>query len=242
MLLLSDDLITQIIIHSNKDEPVIHFLILRNQIYGTFRHICDSDEVLLHVLLRELRQACKNRYVRSFFEWLSHEAKHQDALCFKGMERLMRQQNPDKGLKLVGDAAAEDFGAKYFFAMLKYCCNPADLEAMALLQEISSGPLPPDKQWKNHNLRRLHYLVNRDLEKIVWWYWLGDGDVDIPLLPIHNPHVCIWAAGCRHYRPETSEIIHHCSAKCRIRHEFDLWTCNFSVTVKYAVSKMNIGM
>jgi hypothetical protein len=48
---------------------------------------------------------------------------------------------PDKGLKLIGDAAAaEDSGAKYFLAMLKYRCNPADPEAMALLQEISSGP------------------------------------------------------------------------------------------------------
>jgi hypothetical protein len=46
----------------------------------------------------------------------------------------MRRQNPDKGLNLIGDAAtAEDFGAKYFLAMLKYRCNPVDPEAMALL-------------------------------------------------------------------------------------------------------------
>jgi hypothetical protein len=32
------------------------------------------------------------------------------------MERLVRWQNPDKGPKLIGDAAAEDFGAKYFFS------------------------------------------------------------------------------------------------------------------------------
>jgi hypothetical protein len=50
------------------------------------------------------------------------------------MVRLMRQRNPDKGLKLIGDAAAaEDSDAKYFLAMLKYRCNPADPEAMALL-------------------------------------------------------------------------------------------------------------
>jgi hypothetical protein len=49
------------------------------------------------------------------------------------MVRLMRRRNPDKGLKLIGDAAAEDSGANYFLAMLKYCCNPADPEAMALL-------------------------------------------------------------------------------------------------------------
>jgi hypothetical protein len=49
------------------------------------------------------------------------------------MERLMRRRNPDKGLKLIEDAAAEDTGAKYFLNMLKYRCNPAGPEAMALL-------------------------------------------------------------------------------------------------------------
>jgi hypothetical protein len=50
------------------------------------------------------------------------------------MERLMRLQNPDKGLKLIGDATAEDTSAKYFLVMLKYRCNPVDPEAMALFQ------------------------------------------------------------------------------------------------------------
>jgi hypothetical protein len=49
------------------------------------------------------------------------------------MKTLMRRRNPDKGLKLIGDAANEDSGAKYFLAMLKYRCNPADPEAVALL-------------------------------------------------------------------------------------------------------------
>jgi hypothetical protein len=53
----------------------------------------------------------KNRYVRSCFEWRFREANHLEALCFEGMERLMRRRNPDKGLKLIGDATAEDFGA-----------------------------------------------------------------------------------------------------------------------------------
>jgi hypothetical protein len=76
------------------------------------------------------------------------------------MVRLMRRRNPDKGLKLIGDAAAaEDSSAKYFLAMLKYRCNPADPEAMALLQEISGGLSPLDGRWKNHNLRRLCNLV-----------------------------------------------------------------------------------
>jgi hypothetical protein len=75
------------------------------------------------------------------------------------MERLMRSRNLDKGLKLIRDAAAEDSSAKYFLAMLKYRCNSADPEAMALLQEISGGPSPRDGRWKNHNLWRLRYLI-----------------------------------------------------------------------------------
>jgi hypothetical protein len=84
------------------------------------------------------------------------------------MESLMRRRNPDKGLKLIGDAAAVDSGAKCFFPMLKYRCNPADPKAMTMLQEISDGPSPPDGRWKNHNLRRLRYLVNQNLYNLAW--------------------------------------------------------------------------
>jgi hypothetical protein len=157
MLLLPDEHLTKIIIHSIKDVAFFHFLNIRNKIYGIFRRICNSDEVLLHVSLRDLREACKNWYVRSCFERCFCEANHPEALCFEGMERLMRRRNPDKGLKLIEDAAAEDSDAKYFLAMLKYHCNPEDPEAMALLQEISGGPSPPDGRWKNPNLRRLRY-------------------------------------------------------------------------------------
>jgi hypothetical protein len=233
------------LIDSIKDVVVFHFLNLRNKICSTFRRICNSDEVLLHMLLRDLRSACKNRYVRSCFERRFHESNHPEALCFEGMVRLMRRRNPDKGLKLIGDAAAvEDCGAKYFLAMLKYRCNPADPEAMALLQEISGSPSPPDGRWKNHNLQRLRYLVKQDLDNIAWLYSPDDGDDDddIPLLPVQNPHICIWEAGCRRYGPDTKEIIHYCSAECRIRHEFDLWTRKFRPAVEYAVSRMNIGM
>jgi hypothetical protein len=149
----------------------------------------------------------------------------------------MRRQNLDKGLKLIGDAAAEDSGAMYFLAMLKYRCNPADHEAIALLQEISGGPSPPDSRWKNPKLRRLCYLVKQDLDNIVWWYWLDDGnDDDILLLPIQNLHICIWEAGCRRYGPDTKEIIHYCSTECRIHHEFDLWTRKFRPAVVYTFS------
>jgi hypothetical protein len=134
MLLLSDELLTKIIIHSIKDVAVFHFLNLHNKICGTFRRICNSDEVLLHVSLRDLREVCKNRYVKSCFERRFREANHSEALCFEGMVRLMRRRDPDKGLKLIGvAAAAEDSGAKYLLVMLKYRCNPADHEAMALL-------------------------------------------------------------------------------------------------------------
>jgi hypothetical protein len=60
MLLLPDELLTKIVIDSIKDEAVFHFLNLRNKICGTFRHIYNSDEVLLHASLRDLREACKN--------------------------------------------------------------------------------------------------------------------------------------------------------------------------------------
>jgi hypothetical protein len=56
MLMLPDELVTEIIIHSINDEPVFCFLNLRNKICGTFRRICNSDEVLLHVSLHDLRE------------------------------------------------------------------------------------------------------------------------------------------------------------------------------------------
>jgi hypothetical protein len=163
LLLPPDELLTKINIHYIKDVAVFHFLNLHNKICGTFRCICNSDEVLLQVPTHDLREACFERRFR--------EANHPEALCFEGMVRLMRRRNPDKGLKLIGDAAAaEDSSAMYFLAMLKYRCNPADPEAMALLQEINGGPSPPDSRWKNHNLRRLRYLVKQDLNNIAWWY------------------------------------------------------------------------
>jgi hypothetical protein len=119
MLLLPDELLTRIIIHSINDVAVFHFLNLCNKFCGTFQRICNSDEVILHVSLCDLCEACKNRYVKSCFERRFREANHPEALCFEGMVRLMRRRNPDKGLKLIGDAtAAEDSGAKYFLAIL----------------------------------------------------------------------------------------------------------------------------
>jgi hypothetical protein len=88
MQLLSDELVTKIIIHSIKDEPVFHFLNLRNKICGAFWRICDCDEVLLHVSLHDLREACKNRYVRScknhYVRSCFCGVNHPKALCFEG--------------------------------------------------------------------------------------------------------------------------------------------------------------
>jgi hypothetical protein len=85
MQLLPNELVTQIIIHSIKDKPIFHFLNLHKKICGTFRRICDSDEVLLHVSLCDLRRVYKNRYVRSCFERRFREANNLEALCFEGM-------------------------------------------------------------------------------------------------------------------------------------------------------------
>jgi hypothetical protein len=243
MLLLPDELLTKIIIHSIRDQSVFHFLNLDTKICSTFQCICNSNEVLLHVLLCDLRDARRNHYVRSCFERHFSEPNHPEAFCFEGMERLMRRQNPDKGLKLIRDVVAEDSGAKYFLALLKYRCNLADPEAMALLQEISSGPSPPDGRWKNLNLRWLRYLFNQDLDNVALWYCLDDGDDDdIPLLRVQNPHICIWEVGFRRYRSDTKDIILYCSVECRIHHEFDIWTRSFRPAVEYTVSRMNIGM
>jgi hypothetical protein len=241
MLLLPDELLTKIIIHSIKDLAVFHFLNLRNKICGTFRRICNSDELLLHVSLCDLRSVCKNHYVRSCFERHFHEANHPEALCFEGMVRLMRRRNPGKGLKLIEDAAAaEDSGAKYFLAMLKYCCNLVDPEAMALLLEISGGPSPPNGRWKNRNLQRLRYLVKQDLDNIAWLYWLDDGDDDdnIPLLPSRIPT----SAFRKRDVGATGRIPKRSSTTTVPSAEFDLWTRKFCPTVEYTVSRMNIGM
>jgi hypothetical protein len=79
MQLLPDELVTQIIIYSIKDKLVFHFLNLRNKICSTFWCICDSNEVLLHVSLRDLHEVCKNHYVRPCFERCFCEANPLEA-------------------------------------------------------------------------------------------------------------------------------------------------------------------
>jgi hypothetical protein len=46
------------------------------------------------VSLRDLRDACRNPYVRSCLELRFLETNHLDALCFEGMERLMGDGTP----------------------------------------------------------------------------------------------------------------------------------------------------
>jgi hypothetical protein len=60
-LLLLYELLTKIIIHSIKDEPIFHFMNLGNKICNTFRRICNSNEVLLHLSPCDLHDACRNR-------------------------------------------------------------------------------------------------------------------------------------------------------------------------------------
>jgi hypothetical protein len=52
---------------------------------------------------------------------------------------LMRRRNPDKGPKLIGYVAAEDSSVKYFLAMLKYSCNPADSRKSAAARRPLTG-------------------------------------------------------------------------------------------------------
>jgi hypothetical protein len=84
MLLLPDKLLTKIIIHSIKDVAFFHFLNLRNKICDTFRRICNFDEVLLHVSLRDLREACKNCYIRSCFEWRFPRGQSSKDIVLRG--------------------------------------------------------------------------------------------------------------------------------------------------------------
>jgi hypothetical protein len=55
------------------------------------------------------------------------------------MERLMRRRNSNKGLKLIRDAVAEDSGAKYFLAILKYRYNPVDPKLVAARRPLTAG-------------------------------------------------------------------------------------------------------
>jgi hypothetical protein len=76
----------------------------------------------------------------------------------------------------------------------------------------------------------------------VWWYWLDDGDDDIPLQPVQNPHSAFVQrdVGATGRIPKRSSTI--VGVECHIHHEFDLWTRSFRSAVEYAVSKMNIRM
>jgi hypothetical protein len=63
MLLLPDEILTKIIIHSIKDVVIFYFLNIHNKIRGTLWRICNSNEVPLHVSLCDLREACNVRQV-----------------------------------------------------------------------------------------------------------------------------------------------------------------------------------
>jgi len=189
-----------------------------------------NPEVLRRLPLRELRQ----RLSRAGVGWLGfeerlHLAGNREAVCYAGMEMLMTRGIVPPGWRSVNQATvAGDSGAAYFLAMLRYRLNPADHEALALLHGISGGPSLRDGRW---------YLVRRDLHTIAYRLWLPDRDVDPSGLLVEDPHVCTWAQ-CRHWGDARSCIIWYCSAECRIRREFDLWTLYFNGPVSYAFSRM----
>ena len=117
--------------------------------------------------------------------------------------------------------------------MLWYRRNPADPEVLVVSHTISGGPLQVDGRWENRSLPELRHSVQRDLEIIASWLWLPDRDVD---LLVADTHVCTWVE-CRRYGDGTF-IIRYCSAGCRIRHEYELWTWRMNSQVEYAVSRM----
>ena len=120
--------------------------------------------------------------------------------------------------------------------MLWYRWNPTDPEVLVLLHKISSDPSQIYGRWENHSLPPLRYSVRRDLDVIAYWLWLSDHDVDPPGLLVEDTHVCTWAE-CRRWW-DASCFIQYCSAGCRIRHEYDLWTRCTNSQVEYAVSRM----
>jgi hypothetical protein len=251
LLLLPEDLITRILLHfiESEDEHGLPgkreaaYMMLR-QVRVMFRRFCDSPEVLLRLSLREFRDPLSRRpdvllYLVLPFEDRFHLAGSHEVVCYEGMVRLMTRRDPAIGLVQVNQAAvAGDSGAAYFLAMLRYRQNPKDPEALALLQGISGGPSLAHGRWENHGLKRLRYLVWRDLCVIAQRLWLPDGD-DVDLC-VEDPHVCTWAE-CRRWW-DTTYIIRYCSAECRINHEYVLWTRQFLFNgpVRYSVSRIRM--
>ena len=121
----------------------------------------------------------------------------------------------------------------YFLAMLWYCRNPTDPEALVVLHTISGGPSQVDGRWENCGLPGLRHSVQWDLRIIASRLWLPNRDVD---LLVDDTHVCTWEE-YRRYGDGTF-IIRYCSAGCYIRHEYDLWTRCMNRQVEYAVSRM----
>jgi hypothetical protein len=158
------------------------------------------------------------------------------------MVRLMWRRNLDKGLKVIGDATAEDSGAKYFFAMLKYRCNPADPEAMALLQETNSGRRPLMAGGRTTTCSGCATSSSRISTTLRGGPGLMTAMTTIfRCCPSRIP-TSAFGKRDRRYGPDTKEIIHYCSTECHIHHEFDLWTRSFRPVVEFTISRTYIGM
>jgi hypothetical protein len=73
--------------------------------------------------------------------------------------------------------------------MLRYRSNPADPEALAIMNRISSGQLP-DGRWDKHGLVRLRTCIREDMHIIAYRFRLRYPE-DTPELLVHDPHICI---------------------------------------------------
>ena len=145
-MLLPEDLIIGILLLHLEDRhgmtPSTWYAGLRC-VCTMFRQIYDSPEMLRRLQLWGIRQ-----YVRrwpsinwSRFEDRLNLAGNREAICIAGMQMMMERRDLADGQALVNQAAViGDSYMAYFLAMLRYCQNPADPEALVVLHAISGGP------------------------------------------------------------------------------------------------------
>ena len=200
-MLLPEDLILRILFLHLED---LHGMAASTQFAGLhrvcamFRQICDSPKVLRRLQLRDICQ-----YVRQWpgISWSRFEdrlrlAGNREAICIAGMQMMMERQDLAGGQALVNQAAiVGDSCVAYFLAMLWYCRNPTDPEALVVLHTISGGPSQVDGRWENRGLPGLCHSVQRDLEIIASRLWLLHRNI---YLDVDDTHVCTWAE-CRRY-------------------------------------------
>jgi len=248
--LLHEDIVIEIIVRCIKDasdetEAVRVYLGLR-WIYRLFNEITDQKEVIMLLSYRAVREHFRynRRRVPGWRGWPEkisihedrlREFRHREAICCAGMKMMVEQPGSVKGLQLVQEAAAAgDSWACYFLAMLRYRRDPADPQALEWIHGISGGPSPIDGRWESGG--RMRSVRNGVQQELFDNAFRTMGRHDPPELLVPDPHICTWEE-CRRWG-EGTFIIRYCSARCRIRHEYELWTRNFHDRVKLAVGRM----